>query len=247
MYTQNKRTTVGTSTGDTLLRSVGNLEDIGVTIPKATREKLSELEERRRDITAKRQESNPESAAQQAAQALADGTGTISDVFNGAAAKTILGAGHGSAVAQIFEKAMAINSRQIHKELAALGDTWVTKILRPEVNKRVAFILKAFNSTMELDPKLNPTQADYLLHHNGVPEAWGDLRALHDSAGHFRAYRVIPSTDRRSDDYEFTGPFPSKRGMMAPTLTWFLWAEQQGMKAGIYTEAEAAAHEEAAA
>lgn len=235
------------TTGDTASAVLTSLTDAGVTIPQETLDAVEELQAKRQGIKILRQEADPDTASIVAAQAIADGTGTITDVLNAVGAKTLLSKTHGSEFTKLFDEALRLNSRAIIKELSTLGDTWITDIMRPRVDELVATIRAAHNANTPAEPMRDPRHLEYVRHVNGITDAMADLKAIYGAAGYFRSYEVIPSQHRREDGYQFKTPYPNDSNyedhIKPDNLTWFFWADQHDITPGIYTDDEVAARD----
>jgi hypothetical protein len=237
-YTQTRRQTVGSSTGQHLARIAAALEAAGATIPKDIQQATDATWTSLERVKELREESNPEAHMRAVEAKIADGTATVNDIMGAASARTLVTTDPISPFANMFTSAETLISRDTHKAFSAHGDKWITHTLRPLVNKNVATILDAAPETLRVEPDQEPNQLNFLNHIPAVAEAWGNLTTIYQNVRQLRGLGVLPSTYQRDDCYEYDGDPGKRDGMQDTNITWFVWAARNGHTPGIYTEAE---------
>lgn len=197
---------------------------------------------------------DPGTAHDSAARAVADGMGTAEQVTTAAAAQMVAARSPQSPYRLILSKARDYAATDLQKAFAAHGDDWITKILRPAIDKAVTVITKETQYAPAYDAFTDPAAANHWTTNPRVSEAWTKLRDLYSVARTLRRYRITSATQRSDDLFEWTGEgeYNTKRGgehlqasvrdnMRDGNLTWFLMAMQSGMTPTLLTEAELSA------
>lgn len=230
------------------------LAEHGVTVPKdvtAAVDKHAAVIENIEAITAG---TDPTTAHETAARALADGTGTAEQVTTAAAAQMVAAKSPQSPYRMILNRGRDLAAANLQTAFATHGDDWITT-MRPVIDKAVKAVAEETQFAPLYDAFMDPRAADNWTANPRVTEAWSTLRDLYQVARTLRQYRIAPSTQRRDDWFEWTGDgeYNTKRGgehlqasvrdnMRDGNLTWFLMAMQYGMTPTLLTENEAAAN-----
>lgn len=245
--------------GGDSVRALTEIPDIlalhGVTVPKdvaAAVEKHAAVIENIKAIAAG---TDPATAHETAARALADGAGTVGQVTAAAAAQMVTVNNPQSPYRMILKRGQDLAAADLQTAFAAHGDDWITSILRPVIDKAVKVIAEETQYAPLYDAFMYPTAADHWTANPRVTEAWSTIRDLYQVARTLRRYSITPATQRQDDWFEWAGDgeYNTKRGgehlqasvrdnMRDGNLTWFLMAMQYGMTPTLLTETEAAAN-----
>jgi hypothetical protein len=229
-----------------ILRMLDTLERLGCNIDLPAARKVRKLAKRHGEIAAEKRTEAGSAADIQTATArdLAAGKISAGDVRSAAVAAT-LSADGASTLHKIYDRALAILSRQARDHLAELGDRWITDVLRPVVDQTAARILADIPANMA--PAIRPRDPDseaLVAGRLDAQVAHTQLRELHGVAHQLRVLRCIPATPRDVTCWEWDTSL-GYRGRPDTTLAGFIHTAHNGSTPGIYTEAEAAAVEEA--
>lgn len=243
--------------GGDSIRALTEIPDIltphGVTVPKDVTTAIDKHAAVIANITSIANGTDPATAHENAARALADGTGTAEQVTTAAAAQMVAAKDPQSPYRKILNRGRDMAAADLQTAFATHGDAWVTKILRPVIDKAVKVIAEETQYAPTYDAFMDPTAAENWTANPRVSEAWSTLRDLYSVARTLRRYKITPATERRDDWFEWTGDgeYNTKRGgdhlqasvrysMRDGNLTWFLMAMQYGMTPTLLTETEAA-------
>jgi hypothetical protein len=199
-----------------ILRMLDTLERLGCNIDLPAARKVRKLAKRHGEIAAEKRTEAGSAADIQTATArdLAAGKISAGDVRSAAVAAT-LSADGASTLHKIYDRALAILSRQARDHLAELGDRWITDVLRPVVDQTAARILADIPANMA--PAIRPRDPDseaLVAGRLDAQVAHTQLRELHGVAHQLRVLRCIPATPR--DVTCWTPPWP---GSSTPPTT----------------------------
>lgn len=239
MYLPTRALNIDSTTAEMLRRLGENLTAAGVKLPADVAKANTVAGDRLAHIAQVRADTASGEASKTAARNLADGKGNALEVIAAASAAANAAQGNPTGpAATILNNAQTLVARELHTVWKDHGDDWITKTLRPVVDKYVTTITSADSGLVPMDhPTRTPTAADHLLYDPTVAEAWGNLKQIHTVADNLRALRIIPSSLHRRDLYEYTGD-PGARDEAKPTITWFIHLNRNDHGPGIYTEAE---------
>lgn len=178
---------------------------------------------------------------EQTASALAAGTISTADLHSAAVAAT-LAASASSALHQIYDQASVKATNEVVHHLRALGDKWITDILRPLIAEQIARLMDDVADPARIHPS-NPYARDLLTNRHEALEAHSRIRELHAKANFLRELRIIPASKRRTDAWEWGLP-AELRGQTEDTIVHFVAHTHAGHEPGIYTDREVAEAEQ---
>lgn len=241
--------------GGDSVRALTGIPDVlaqhGINVPKDVTVAVDKHNTVIENITTISSGTDPDTAYEAAARALADGTGTAEQVTIAAAAQMVAAKSPQSPYRMILNRGRDLAAADLQTAFATHGDDWITSILRPAIDKAVKVIAEETEYAPLYDAFTDPRAADNFTANPRVSEAWSTLRDLYAVARTLRRYRITPATQRQDDRFEWTGDgeYNTKRGgehlqasvrdnMRDGNLTWFLMAMQYGMTPTLLTETE---------
>ncbi|AKV86388.1 hypothetical protein AKG07_08825 [Microbacterium sp. CGR1] len=226
------------------------LERHGVTTPKDVTKAVEKHATVIANINAIAAGTDPATAHESAARALADGIGTAEQVTTAAAAQMVAAKSPQSPYRLILSRARDLAASDLLQVFASHGDEWIASILRSPIDNAVKTLISETEYAPTFDAFMAPNAADHLIANPRVSDAWSTLRDLYAVARTLRRYRITAGS-RRDDWYEWAGDgeYNTKRGgehlqasvrdnMRADNLTWFLMAVQHGMTPTLLAESE---------
>lgn len=230
---------------DTILTSI---TDAGCTLPKSVAEAWQTARDRHEHIDKTEAELYDSGGLfKEVGARLAEGEATAEDVRAALLVKTLTTKNTDPHAPDkiIFTGARTAIDQRLRLEMARHGDDWITQTMRPVVDTLVTELIAADIPAYPIDTRDGQQVLEPLANSDAVREPWAKLRALWDAAQELRKVRVIPSTMERQDAYEWAGDITVRDGL-ARTFTMFTYLARNGHQPGIYTQAEADAHLDAA-
>ncbi|MBD8013175.1 hypothetical protein H9633_12855 [Microbacterium sp. Re1] len=229
------------------------LKEQGISIPKGITEAQQRHAHILEHIAATAAAVNVEDAHTAAARALAGGEGNAAQLTAAAATQIVNSKDPSAPLSKILNRARDLAAHDLQAAYAEPGDTWITKHLRPALEKAIATFTTEAEYAAPIDPFMDPTAADYLTRNPRVDDAWRTIRTIYETTRTLRRYRCIPTTTRSADAYEWEGDgeHHEHRGgqhliasirdnLRDNNITWFVAALQHGMTPVLLTEQEVA-------
>ena len=251
-YSINRLSRIDGSSIRALTSIPGALTEQGITYPAGVDKALQRHQATNQHIDDVQAQVNVDQAHMTAARALADGKGDAAQLTAAAATQIINSKDPSSPLRQIINRARDLAANDLQTAHAEHGDTWITKHLRPALERAIEALTAETQWLAPFNPFMEPNAADHLTRNPRVDEAWRTIRTVYETARTLRRYRIIPATgDRRADLYEWSGDAQhhEQRGgdtlvasirdnMTDNNLTWFITAMQGGMAPVLLTEHE---------
>lgn len=232
----------------------GILTEHNIKIPKGVQEATDRHEQIVASIKDMAAGVDANTAHETAARSLADGTATPEQITVAAASRMIAQRDPGSPYQQILNRGRDLAAQDLKTAYAQHGNDWITKILKPALEKATAVLINETQHSPAYDAFRDPRAAEHWLRNPRVEQAWDTITAIYDVARKLRRYGAIPATDRRDDWFEWSGEgeYTTRRGgdhlvasvrdtMQPNNITWWLMAVQYGMTPTLLTDEEAAA------
>ena len=231
---------------DSITRALDTLAALGCNLDLPAIKRVRKLQERHRDVTrtASADLKGADGILAEAATALADGNIGPEEVRAAAVAATLAGDRSGS-LHKVYSGAKSRLTRRADTELASLGDRWITDVMRPVADTLVADILADIPvAVAESVRPRDPESESLLAGRSAAQVAYAKLRQLQGIATQFRIARRIPATSRDESAWRWNTTM-GHRQRADKSLSEFVYLAHRGSTPGVYTEAEAAAAEEA--